>query len=63
MAYGWEGEKVRLVPIDTERMLDSYLRWLNDPEVTAFLLLDGPITRLQEEEWFKKAALGTGTDI
>lgn len=63
MSYGWQGELVRLVPIDYDKHFDNFCLWMNDPEVTAFLLLDGPITRLQEEEWFKKAALGTGTDI
>ncbi|MEQ1822463.1 MAG: GNAT family protein [Fimbriimonadaceae bacterium] len=54
MAYGWEGEKVRLVPIDIEKHLDNYVRWLNDPEITQGLLIgDIPMTRLAEREWME----------
>ncbi len=64
MAHGWEGEKVRLVPIDTDRMLDNYVRWLNDPEVTQFLLIgDHPLTRLAEREWLEKSERGTDADV
>ncbi len=53
MSYGWEGEKVRLVPLDKERHLNNALRWLNDPEVTQWLLIgDFPLTRMAEEDWF-----------
>lgn len=64
MAHGWEGEKVRLVPIDAERMLDNYLRWLNDPQVTEWLLIgDFPLGRCAEREWLQKMEQGTETDI
>jgi RimJ/RimL family protein N-acetyltransferase len=57
MGIGWEGRIVRLVPIDEERHLDNYVRWLNDPEVTAWLLIgDHPLTRLAEKQWFDRAA-------
>lgn len=55
MARGWEGDKVRLVPLDKERHFESALRWLNDPEITRWLLVgDFPISRLREEEWFDR---------
>jgi hypothetical protein len=38
MAYGWEGEKVRLVPLDKERHAENRFAWLNDPEVTVWTL-------------------------
>ena len=64
MAYGWEGEKVRLVPIDAERMLDNYIQWLNDPEVTEWLLIgDHPLGRLNERDFLEKAERGSETDI
>jgi RimJ/RimL family protein N-acetyltransferase len=55
MAEGWEGEKVRLVPLDRGRHLENALRWLNDPEVTAWTLVgDLPVARLAEEEFFDR---------
>jgi RimJ/RimL family protein N-acetyltransferase len=55
MAYGWEGEKVRLVPLDAERHLANAVVWLNDPEVTEGTLIgDFPIGRLAEAEFFQR---------
>jgi len=57
MAFGWEGAKVRLVPLERERHFDNCVRWLNDPEVTAGTLMgDFPLTRLAEQEFFDRAA-------
>jgi len=59
MGYGWEGEKVRLVPLDRERHLANAVAWLNDPEVTAWTMIgDMPITRLAEEAYFDGAMRG-----
>jgi RimJ/RimL family protein N-acetyltransferase len=56
MSYGWEGEKVRLVPLDRDKHLDNALRWFNDPEVTGWLETgDWPLTRGAEEEFFRAA--------
>lgn len=56
MGYGWEGEKVRLVPLDAERHLANAVAWLNDPEVTERTLIgDFPIGRLGEAEFFQRA--------
>jgi len=55
MAYGWEGEKVRLVPIDKGRHAENFVLWMNDPDVTAWTLSgDVPLTRLAEEEYLNK---------
>lgn len=55
MSSGWEGEKVRLVPLDKARHFENFLRWLSDPEVTARTLIgDFPIGRLAEEAWFDR---------
>jgi RimJ/RimL family protein N-acetyltransferase len=55
MAYGWEGEKVRLVPLDAERHLANAVAWLNDPEVTEWTLIgDFPIGHLAEAEFFQR---------
>ncbi len=64
MAYGWEGEKTRLVPLDKDRHLENCMRWVNDPEVTEWLLIgDFPMTRLAEEEWFDRFCKGAPKDI
>lgn len=63
MAHGWEGERLRLVPLERERHFENALRWINDPDVTRFLLVgDFPLTRIAEEEWFEKASQRTETD-
>jgi len=64
MAYGWEGEKVRLVPLDKERHLPNAIAWLNDPEVTGWMLVgDTPIARLAEEEFFERAMRGDPAEV
>jgi ribosomal-protein-alanine N-acetyltransferase len=64
MAYGWEGDRVRLAPLDKGRHLEAALRWLNDPEVTRWTLIgDLPISRLGEEEFFDRMSRGTDTDV
>ncbi|TMJ08797.1 MAG: GNAT family N-acetyltransferase [Bacillati bacterium ANGP1] len=51
---GLKGEKVRLVPPDKHAHLENSLRWLNDPEVTHYLLMTIGVTRGMEEEWFDR---------
>ena len=64
MAYGWEGEKVRLVPLDKGKHLANAVAWMNDPEVTAWTLIgDTPITRLAEEEFFDRKMHGDAADV
>jgi RimJ/RimL family protein N-acetyltransferase len=64
MSYGWEGEKVRLVPLDKARHLDNALVWINDPEVTEWTLIgDWPMTRLVEEDFFDRAMRETEKDL
>jgi len=56
MSFGWEGEKVRLVPLDREKHLENALKWFNNPEVTRWLETgDWPLTRGGEEEFFRAA--------
>ena len=55
MGYGWEGERVRLVPLDKARHMENALLWMNDPDVTELTLTgDFPLARLAEEAWFDK---------
>ncbi|MFC1610487.1 GNAT family N-acetyltransferase [Myxococcota bacterium] len=61
---GWQGEKVRLVPIDKEKHLDNVIRWLNDPDVTHWLIIGTmPVTKLAEEAFFDQMATSQDKDI
>ncbi|MBV6457240.1 MAG: hypothetical protein HONBIEJF_00348 [Fimbriimonadaceae bacterium] len=63
MSFGWEGKLVRLVPLD-ERHFDNALRWINDSEITAWLLVgDYPTTRIAEREWFDGASKSSESNI
>ncbi|MCE2765962.1 MAG: GNAT family N-acetyltransferase [Fimbriimonadaceae bacterium] len=54
MAFGIEGERVRLVPYDQDKHFENFYRWVNDPGVTENLVLIGtPITRESQDEFFK----------
>jgi RimJ/RimL family protein N-acetyltransferase len=58
MAYGWEGEKVRLVPLDKAKHAATSQVWMNDPDVTETILSgDVPLTRVAEEEFFDKVCV------
>ncbi len=64
MAFGWEGAHVRLVPLEREKHFENCVRWLNDPEVTAWTLMgDFPLTRLAEQEFFERAAKESDTMV
>src|SRR2546421_6487604 len=61
MAYGWEGEKVRLVPLDKEKHAANVVLWLNDPDVTETILSgDMPLTPPAQEEFFERIAAHPG---
>ncbi|HKG15835.1 MAG TPA: GNAT family N-acetyltransferase, partial [Pyrinomonadaceae bacterium] len=61
MAYGWEGEKVRLVPLDRERHAANAQAWANDPDLTETILGgDFPFSRAAEDEWFDKMCATPG---
>lgn len=49
------GNGVRLRAIERED-IPSFVRWLNDPEVTEFLLISSPLSRVMEEAWFEQQA-------
>jgi len=56
MAFGWEGDKVRLVPLERERHLENAVKWFNDPEVTRWTAMgDWPLTKCAEEKFFEVA--------
>jgi RimJ/RimL family protein N-acetyltransferase len=64
MGFGWEGEKVRLVPLDLDRHLENAVNWMNDPEATQWLAVgDLPMTRLAEREWFERNMKSEAEDV
>lgn len=64
MPWGWQGKRVRLVPLDRARHLENAMHWLNDPEVTQWTNIgDVPLTRLNEEEYFSKAEEGQDDEV
>jgi RimJ/RimL family protein N-acetyltransferase len=64
MGYGWEGDLVRLVPLDADKHLENATRWVNDPEVTHNLLIgDFPMTKLAEREWFDRMSKRDDTNV
>lgn len=63
MPFGWEGKLTRLVPLD-ERHFDNALKWINDSDITAWLLVgDYPTTRIAEREWFDRACKPSDSNI
>ncbi len=64
MARGWEGDLVRLVPLDKEKHLQNAVEWMNDPEVTEWLERgDFPMTHLEEEAFFDRVSQPATTDV
>lgn len=47
-----KGERITLGPVKRE-YIDSYLKWLNDPEITQYLTFFRPLTRMMEEDWIE----------
>jgi RimJ/RimL family protein N-acetyltransferase len=50
-----EGKLVRLRPLEPED-LEPAAKWMNDPEVTYFLGMRYPISRVEEERWLREAS-------
>ncbi|MFX1363951.1 MAG: GNAT family N-acetyltransferase [Promethearchaeota archaeon] len=44
--------RVKLGPIKRE-YIDSFLKWFNDPEITQYLIMYRPMTRMAEEDWIE----------
>jgi ribosomal-protein-alanine N-acetyltransferase len=64
MPFGWQGKKVCLIPLEHERHFDNCVRWLNDPQVTAWTLIgDFPLTRLAEREFFDRVARPSENEV
>ena len=47
-----KGERITLGPVKRE-YIDAYLKWFNDPEITQYLSMFRPMTRMMEEDWIE----------
>ena len=47
-----KGKRINLIPIKKED-IESFLKWFNDPEITQYLVMYRPMTRMEEEDWFE----------
>lgn len=47
------GNKIRLRAIERED-IPRFVLWMNDPEVTKYLLMNAPLSKAMEEKWFEK---------
>jgi len=47
-----KGERITLGPVKKE-YIESYLKWFNDPEITQYLSMFRPFTRMMEEDWIE----------
>ncbi len=52
----YTGKKVFLRPLNIETDLDSCWRWINDPEVTRYLLATLPVSLEEERKWFERVS-------
>lgn len=46
------GKRIRLRAAEITD-IDTFLRWINDPEVTENLMLVSPMSRFEEERWYE----------
>lgn len=64
MPLGYQSERVRLVPLEKERHLENCYQWVNDPEITQYLLIgDTPLSREMEEAWFDSLSNRRESDV
>ncbi len=58
------GERVTLRPLDLDEDVELCYQWINDPEITQYLRILGPITRIREREMLQgRDLLGEGKDL
>jgi len=49
------GERIRLRAVERED-LPFFVEWLNDPEVVKGLVINFPLSTIDEERWFEKVS-------
>lgn len=53
MVEGWEGKNIKLVGLNFEKHFENICRWINDPEISANLIVgDFPLSQSSQKEWF-----------
>jgi ribosomal-protein-alanine N-acetyltransferase len=60
---GLKGERVRLVPPESEQHLENALHWLNDPETAILLDFNWGVSRRQEVAFFERMEAQRDTDM
>lgn len=64
MEHGWQGDRIRLVPLHRERHFENAWQWINSPVITEWLLAgDFPMTRLAESDWFDSVSHKSESEI
>jgi RimJ/RimL family protein N-acetyltransferase len=48
-----KGRQIVLRPVNKATDLELFVRWLNDPEVRRFVMIDRPLSLGEEEKWFE----------
>ncbi len=56
------GKRVYLRPI-MEKDIPLFAKWMNDREVTQFLVISAPITEIAERKWFEEKAVSSSDVI
>ncbi|MBN1579125.1 MAG: GNAT family N-acetyltransferase [Anaerolineae bacterium] len=56
------GKKTRLRRIERED-IPTFVRWFGDPDVRDFLLINRPISRAEEEQWFENQLKNESTEL
>jgi len=55
MGFGYEGKRIRLVPMDPDKHLENLVLWMNDTDVTDTLGFRGtPLSRGAEQEFIER---------
>src|SRR3989344_1628530 len=57
------GKKVILRPPSKSTDLETFIRWINDPEVRLYVKCFLPVTEGEEEKWFDELAGRRTTDV
>ena len=63
LAVHLRGERVQLVPQDKEMHLENYVQWLNDGDVTRWMLMNTPLSRADEAAWFDRLPARTDSIV
>ena len=51
--FGWNGERIKLVPFERDRHFENTYRWINNPDLTQWINGDDfPYPRPRQHDWF-----------